>query len=235
MTRPQWFIQFVAVATILMCWTGTVMAQPFPGGLPQCRKQLQACQAGAQAFPATGQTTCWNTAGAAVSCTSTGQDGDIQAGALLSYTDNGDGSITDNNTGLMWEKKTLDGTIHDQNTIYTWTDAVAVHVAELNTIAFAGHTDWRLPNVRELLSIVHYEKFGPEVSAAFNDGCVDGCAAPACSCTASSNYWSSTSFAPDPAFAWFVDFSGATLNRDGKVQANRVRAVRGRSNMGSLQ
>jgi hypothetical protein len=234
MTRRHGFIGFVVVTAVL-CWAGTALAQPFPGGLPQCRKQLAACQAGAQAFPATGQTTCWNTAGAVISCTGTVQDGDIQAGALLSYTDNGDGTITDNNTGLVWEKKSLDGTIHDQNTIHTWTDAVAVHVAGLNTIAFAGHTDWRLPNVRELQSIQNYEKFGPAVSSVFNTGCVAGCATLACSCTASSNYWSSISFAPDPAFAWFVDFSGATLNRDGKIQANRVRAVRGGLNLGSSQ
>jgi hypothetical protein len=193
------------------------------------------CQAGAQAFPATGQTTCWNTAGAAISCAGTGQDGETQAGATLSYTDNGDGTITDNNTGLTWEKKSLDGTIHDENTIYTWTDAVAVHVSGLNALAFGGHSDWRLPNVRELQSILNYESFGPAVSAVFHTGCVAGCAISACSCTASSNYWSSTSFSPDPAFAWFVDFSGATVNRDGKLQANRVRAVRGGSNLGSAQ
>ena len=48
--------------------------------------------------------------GTVIPCAGTGQDGDIQAGATLSYTDNGDGTITDNNTGLMWEKKSDDGT-----------------------------------------------------------------------------------------------------------------------------
>lgn len=143
----------------------------------------------------------------------------------MSYTDNGDGTITDNNTRLMWEKKTSDDTIHDQQAMYTWADAVAVHVATLNETAFAEYTDWRLPNIRELQSILSYEKFGPAVSPVFVMGCVAGCTA--CSCTTSSNYWTATSFAPDPKFAWFVDFSGATVNRDGKTQINRVRAVRG--------
>ena len=112
----------------------------------------------------------------------TGQDGAIQAGGTLSYTDNGDGTITDHNTKLVWEKKSFDGTIHDQNTIYLWLDAFAVHVAGLNGTAFAGHTDWRLPNVKELQSMLHYEKFGgPSVSLAFHTGCVPGCTT--CSCT----------------------------------------------------
>jgi hypothetical protein len=72
-----------------------------------------------QQYPATGQTTCWDSAGAVIPCAGTGNDGDIQAGATLSYTDNGDGTITDNNTGLMWAKKSDDGSIHDKDNAYT--------------------------------------------------------------------------------------------------------------------
>ena len=125
----------------------------------------------AHAFPATGQTQCWDTAGTAIPCAGTGQDGAIRAGAALSYTDNGDGTITDNNTGLMWEKKSVDDSIHDVNTVYTWDNAFAVHIAGLNASGgFAGHTDWRLPNVKELQSIVDYELTIPAVSPAFETG-----------------------------------------------------------------
>src|SRR5437899_1127498 len=55
-----------------------------------CAPRTTKCQA----FPATGQTTSFHA----------GDDGATQAGAPLSYTDNGDGTITDENTGLMWEK-----------------------------------------------------------------------------------------------------------------------------------
>ena len=56
-------------------------------------------------LPATGQTTCWDSLGLVVGCADTGHDGDVQAGAALSYVDNGDGTITDLNTDLIWEKK----------------------------------------------------------------------------------------------------------------------------------
>src|SRR5215510_10778276 len=63
-------------------------------------------------FPATGQTTCWDSSGTLIPCAGTGQDGDTRAGAPLAYTDNGDGTITDDDTGLMWEKQgNADGTV----------------------------------------------------------------------------------------------------------------------------
>ena len=73
--------------------------------LGTCTSDLTSCNAtlaAATRFPATGQTTCWNGSGVAIPCAGTGQDGDTRAGATLSYTDNGDGTITDNNTKLVW-------------------------------------------------------------------------------------------------------------------------------------
>jgi len=68
-----------------------------------------------QKFPATGQTTYWDSDGNVIACAGTGQDGDIQAGAALSYTDNGDRTITDNNTGLTWEKKSDEEVVNDND------------------------------------------------------------------------------------------------------------------------
>src|SRR5207244_2351672 len=101
----------------------------------------------------------------------------LQKGAPLSYTDNGDGTITDNNTGLMWEKLSMDGSVHDVTNTYTWDNAFATHVATLNSgTGFAGHTDWRLPNAKELHSIVNYERnVNPTVSSEFNAGCMSMC------------------------------------------------------------
>ncbi len=75
-----------------------------------------------QRFPATGQTTSYRS----------GDDGAIQAGATLNYQDNGNGTITDRNTRLVWEKKSDDDSIHDMDNAYTWDEAFDVHVATLN-------------------------------------------------------------------------------------------------------
>src|SRR5205823_474555 len=54
----------------------------------------------------TGQTTCYETVSpfAVTACVGTGQDGEVQNGVTRSYTVNADGTITDNATGLVWEK-----------------------------------------------------------------------------------------------------------------------------------
>jgi hypothetical protein len=190
---------------------------------------VAACPVPPVPFPATGQTTCWNSSGTIIACAGTGHDGDVQAGATLSYTDNGDGTITDNNTGLVWEKKSDDGSIHDKDTTYTWDNAFAVHVAGLNTANFAGHNDWRVPNIKELQSIVNYQNVSPAVSAAFNNNCVANCTVLTCSCTASSFYWSSTTVAGNPALAWGVGFDEGTVLRGLKSGSVFVRGVRGGS------
>jgi uncharacterized protein DUF1566/dockerin type I repeat protein len=180
-------------------------------------------------FPATGQTTCWDSSAKVTSCAGTGQDGEIQAGAPLSYTDNGDGTITDNNTGLVWEKQSRDGSVHDVGNAYTWDEAFSAHVAGLNTANFAGHQDWRLPNVKELQTIVDYGNANPAVSTAFNSGCTASCTPTTCSCTAAAFYWSSTSNVAGPSFAWGVHFFAGASEAGGNVKSSTalVRAVRG--------
>ena len=181
-------------------------------------------------LPATGQTTCWDASGAVIPCAGTGQDGDIRAGAPLSYTDNGDGTITDNDTGLVWEKLSMDGSVHDVSNTYTWDDAFSVHVAMLNSTNFAGHTDWRLPNIKELESITNYQNVAPAVSPAFNKNCRSGCTVLTCSCTTSSSgYWSSTTYATDPSSAGVLDPGGGGVCLDSKSVLDNVRGVRGGS------
>ena len=70
----------------------------------------------------------------------------------------------------MWEKLSHDGSVHDEHNTYTRATAFG-HVTTLNSMRFAGHADWRMPNVRELLSIVTYQKILPTVSPAFDDNC----------------------------------------------------------------
>src|SRR5437667_60506 len=150
---------------------------------------------GAWACPllATGQTTCWDSNGSVIPCAGTGQDGELRKGAPLAYVDNGDGTITDLNTWLVWEQLSDDGTVHDKDNVYTWANAFTGHVATLNAMSFAGHRDWRLPNVRELQSIVTYQNLLPTVASAFDNNCSSGCDVTSCSCTFSGDTWTSTS------------------------------------------
>jgi len=163
-----------------------------------------------------------------------GDDGDIQAGAPLRYVDNGNGTITDLNTGLMWEKMCSEdppgGTCpaeHSVDMVYNWSDAFDVKVASLNTGSFAGYDDWRVPNVKELQSLVDFDVIDPAVDAAFSSGCVDPCSVAACSCTAADGYWSSTLLATFPTYAWGVFFGIGTVDGVDGTDTLRVRAVRG--------
>ncbi|HEX7408535.1 MAG TPA: DUF1566 domain-containing protein [Candidatus Binatia bacterium] len=191
-----------------------------PAQLATCRDELATCRAqpGGQRFPASGQTTAYGP----------GSDGAVRAGAALAYTGNGDGTITDNNTGLMWEKKDDSGGIHDQDNYYAWgmTDPpytmngtmVTEFLATLNRApCFAGHCDWRIPNIKELQSIANYQNAGPAVDAAFSTSCAAGCTVDGasgttmCSCTQSGGYWSSTTCQDSPDYAWGVGFGGSSV------------------------
>jgi len=172
-------------------------------------------------LPATGQTKCYGTASLEIACDSAvfpGQDGFYQAGcpAAGRFVDNGDASVTDACTGLMWQKDTADiggnGTI-GQEDIVDWIDAL--HYCE--DLDSGGHTDWRLPNVRELQSIVDYGRWDPAIDPIFR-------AEP-------SWYWSSTTDAHLPELEWIstwqVEFSLGAVYYSGFPDERRyVRAVR---------
>ena len=166
--------------------------------------------------------------------------------------DNGNGTITDKQTGLMWEKKAAFNNApvictspalcpdpHDADNVYTWTDAntptsnptgtaFTVFLAQLNSGGgFAGHTDWRLPTLDELEGIVDYAKpTSPVVNAVFDTGCSGSCTVTTCSCTAPGRTWSGSSEAINTLNAWFVDFSSGDVGHDTKDTDYSVRAVR---------
>jgi hypothetical protein len=187
---------------------------------------------------ATGQTKCFDLSvplGAYIDCAGTGQDGEFQAGVARSFVDNGDGTVTDNATGLIWEKLSDDDTIHDRDNAYTWENAFAVKVPALNSPAFAGYTDWRVPNAFELFTLVDHAALSPHVDAVFDTACAPACTVLTCSCSVGADglagYWSSTSF--DGTFgslgAYFVDFFGGSVETREHSLTFTVRAVRGGS------
>jgi len=130
------------------------------------------CSASITVFAATvplqtGQTTCFKPDGSAFPCAGTGQDGELQKGTPWPdprFTDNGDGTITDNLTGLIWAQNMkspgfIDGfaalNCTKSGLQVTWQEALD-HVKCINTFSYLGFSDWRLPTAVELASVVNY-------------------------------------------------------------------------------
>jgi len=164
-----------------------------------------------------------------------GSDGALQAGAPRSFTDNGDGTITDNTTGLMWEKKDRSGGVHEQDAFFIWSDSgsamdgniVSFFLAALNDgDGFAGHKDWRIPNQNELLSLLDYGTANPAIAPEFNSNCAPGCTVLNCSCTRSDFYWSSTTSEGLATRGWTVSFGDGAAATTYKSISLNARAVR---------
>ena len=119
------------------------------------------------------------------------------------FIDNGDGTVTDNYTGLMWQQETASGT-------YNWQNALRY----CENLELAGHKDWRLPNVKELQSIIDYGRYRPSINPVFN--------------AKSARYWSSITDEDNTHGAWSVFFWRGDVGHHYKTAEHYVRAVRGR-------
>ena len=181
-------------------------------------------------LPDTGQTKCYDNDGE-ITCPEPGEAFYGQDGNYLinppSYTkldaagnDLPDSAtswvmVRDNVTGLIWEVKTDDDSVHDKDIVYPWQDAQDVFVAQVNAETFGGHSDWRLPTIQELSSISALGRYDPAVNEEYFPN------------TMSSNYWSSTTNAGSTNDAWYVYFSLGTGYWLLKSSSFYVRAVRG--------
>ena len=122
--------------------------------------------------------------------------------------------VKDNVTGLIWEKKTDDGSIHDRDNTYDWYDAQDVFIAQLNSEGFGGHSDWRLPTIKELDTIVDLGRYNPTIDTFYFNN------------TVSSYYWSGTTYAYSTYSAWGIYFSVGLDYYGYKSYSRYVRAVR---------
>ena len=181
-------------------------------------------------LPGTGQTKCYQAVSpyAEIPCAGTGQDGAYNSNPL-SYTDNGNGTVTDNNTGLMWQKCSVgqsnNSTCSGTATTYTWFRASGTYDASYNSLSqsvcgdlrVGSYSGWRLPTKKELMSIVDYSipDPGPTIVGAYFPN------------TVSSYYWSSTTAADYPNGAWDVYFPNGYVVYYGKDGHYYVRCVRG--------
>lgn len=131
------------------------------------------------------------------------------------FIDHGDGSVTDSKTGLMWAKcsEGLSGSDCATGGATTPTWQVALDLA--NTSFLADYSDWRLPNVNELRSIVEVQCYDPSINLSVFPN------------TPVSNYWSSSPYAADLNASWEVIFSRGDSNSHLRNNSGHVRLVRG--------
>jgi len=164
----------------------------------------------------------------------------------LRFVDHGDGTVSDHQTGLQWEKKdTVCPGIHCVDDTYTWTSTIggtapdgSAFVTFLSTLnggptgvgncaspdgsaqigGFAGHCDWRLPTIAELQTILLMPY------PCSSSPCLDPVFGPT-----AEFYWTSTTYSGDLTNAWLVHFTNGFPGYHFKTSALGVRAVRGGS------
>jgi hypothetical protein len=163
-------------------------------------------------------------------------DACIDGGASTPLTDNGDGTATNEATGLMWQTEPPTGL----NNSLTWQKAIDY----CDSLVLAGYNDWRLPTISELRSIIRNcprtEICG---SCGVRDDCLDfgiswepSCGSDNCfSCWKKQLYWdpaiksdcavfwsaSECKGGCDPEFAWVVDFCSGALFTVFKNEENK--------------
>lgn len=162
----------------------------------------------------TGQRVCYNERGAEVECAGSGHDGEFRRGLEwpVPRFRAKEETVDDFLTGLSWPvNANLAGFP------LTWQEALDFVMA-MNSREEFGHADWRLPNRRELRSLVSYQTLHPALPE--NHPFVN---------VVLNWYWTSTTAAINPAYAWYVHMDGARMFYGGKNQFSLVWPVRGGS------
>lgn len=192
---------------------------------------LLAASGFAAPVPDTGQTMCYDDAGNVITCPNPGQP---FFGQDANYTINpqsytkldSDGislpdsatswaMVRDNVTGLIWEAKTDEVGIHNKDNSYLWQGAQDIFIKALNHAAFGGYSDWRLPTLEEMATVVNQSCLLPTINTTYFPN------------TVSSHYWSSNTLVFYTSSAWTVTFERGQASWDGKSSEHYVRAVRG--------
>jgi hypothetical protein len=136
---------------------------------------------------------------------------------FVTYTANNDLVVRDTLNGLEWQRCAygLSGescASGSANTI-DWKTALS----HCEALSYAGHTDWRLPDRAELVSLVNLQRMNPSTDAeAFPSPPIN-------------HFWSSSSYVADPSSAWLTEFGVGKSSYLSKVEMHAVRCVRGGS------
>jgi hypothetical protein len=173
----------------------------------------------------TGQTNCYDAGGNSIDCARTGQDGEYQKGASdpkPRFTKNGDGTVTDNLTHLIWLKNA------NCFGIRTWDQALSdcngLSGGQCGLSDGSGAGEWRVPNARELYSLVHYSFYNPAVpntegAAQWSEGDPFN--------KVSAFYWSSTTHESTTMSSLAVDIKFGSISIISKSTMLYVWPVRG--------
>jgi len=122
-----------------------------------------------------------------------------------SFTDNSDSTVTDTKTSLVWQKSTSGSEM-------TWEEALS----SCEGLTLGSQSDWRLPNLKELGSIVDVYEYNPSIDSTAFPG------------TESDDYWSSTTKEGTATYAWHMKFFlGGQTDTNDKTSNRYVRCVRG--------
>jgi|GEM_PF-954941 len=134
------------------------------------------------------------------------------------FTNNGDGTVTDTKSGLIWQACAVGqtfnaafGTCTGDAKTYTYADTMKL------TSDFGGQTDWRVPTISELHSIVHLRKVNPSINNSLFHNPPAGW------------FWSTSVYASSPSLVWAVSFDDGVskYDSDGYKGNDAVRLVRG--------
>lgn len=161
-----------------------------------------------------GQHICYDTLGREMVCEGSGQDGEMRFGLdwpEVRFVPDHD-LVEDRLTGLVW---TRDSNLAEFP--ISWQEALDF-VAQMNRDNFLGFADWRLPNRKELLSLLSYSEKKPALPAGhpFQNIFLHW-------------YWTSTTAAIHPAYAWYIHLEGARMFYGRKSQYALLWPVRGHS------
>jgi len=147
-----------------------------------------------------GQTTCYDTDGYPRSCVGTGEDGERYGVSFAhSWVDNGDGTVSDLNSGLMWQQSS-------NGSYVAWQSALDY----CNGLSLAGYSDWYLPTIGEIWQMYDYQ-------AGTCYSVFSGC----------SDFWSSTSGPASPSYAYDLYTGYGYISYEDKtVAVSPARCVR---------
>ena len=134
------------------------------------------------------------------------------------YIDNGDGTITDPQVGLMWQQCSI-GQSGEKCSVGTpvafkWEEAIQQGDVVNNKGGLAGHTDWRVPKIKELRSLVESGCWSPSINIKHFPNTPEG------------EYWSSSSYTGFANNAWYTSFNSGNSQYNHRKMKYFIRLVR---------